>query len=74
MNPKKFHFLETLLRAPQVNPVREPRSLTQFRNLFLTGLTVCTDGGVKPSPTLSGNDHRLKSVAFSNGVKAMNIA
>ena len=40
-----------------VNPVRELRPLTVY-----------ADGGFKPSSALSSNNHRLKSVAFSNGV------
>ena len=41
-----------------INPVRELRPLTG-----------CADGSIiKPLPASIGNDHRLKSVDFSNGV------
>ncbi len=43
--------------AYKVNPVRE-----------LCYLTVCADGGFKPPSASKGNDRRLKSAAFSNGV------
>ncbi len=46
--------METL---ESVNPVRELRPLT-----------VCADDGIKPPSASIGNDHRLKLVAFSNGV------
>ncbi len=46
------------LDSQEVNPVREPCSLT-----------VCADGSFKPPSALSGNNRRLKSAAFSNGVK-----
>ena len=42
-----------------VNPVRELRTLS-----------ACADGGIRPPSVLSGNDHRLKSVAFSNGANS----
>jgi hypothetical protein len=42
----------------KVNPVRELRSLT-----------VCANGGFKPPSALSLDNRRLKSAAFSNGVK-----
>ena len=52
----------------EVNPVRELCSLTvcadPVRNLISNG----ADGGFKPPSALSGNDRRLKSAAFSNGV------
>jgi len=43
--------------ANRVNPVRESRFFTPSKNDFLTG------------SASSGNDRRLKAVAFSNGVK-----
>lgn len=46
---------ELIRKSFPVNPVR---------NKFSNG----ADGGFKPPSVLSGNDHRFKSVAFSNGV------
>jgi len=40
-----------------INPVRELRPLTGMR-----------DGGIKPPSALFGNNHRLKSMVFSNGI------
>jgi len=40
------------------NPVRESHSLT-----------ICADSGIEPPSALIGNNRRLKSAAFSNGVK-----
>ncbi|OGC40687.1 hypothetical protein A2Y85_08165 [candidate division WOR-3 bacterium RBG_13_43_14] len=42
----------------QINPVREILSLTGMR-----------DGGIKPPSALFGNNRRLKSAVFSNGIK-----
>ncbi|MFH0771970.1 MAG: PilZ domain-containing protein [Candidatus Omnitrophota bacterium] len=51
---------QIVLETSEVNPVRELRSLT-----------VCAEGGLIPPSASSGDDYRLKSVAFSNGVKAI---
>ncbi|OGC38828.1 hypothetical protein A2Y85_05325 [candidate division WOR-3 bacterium RBG_13_43_14] len=43
----------------KINPVRELRPLTGMR-----------DGGIKPPSALYGNNNRLKSVVFSNGINS----
>lgn len=53
-----FLLLLSVGFVTEVNPVRELRSLT-----------ACADDGFRPPSASSGNNHRLKSVVFSNGVK-----
>ncbi len=57
MPVREIYSIKALFNLTSVNPVRE-----------LCSLTVCADGGIKPPSAVNGNDPRLKSVAFSNGV------
>jgi len=57
------------LDSQEVNPVRELCSLTVCAGPIRNKFSNWADGGFKPPSPLSGNNRRLKSAAFSNGVK-----